>query len=140
MPENPTATRSNPSIFFKLATLARLGIQRAQTRRDFTSSHPTALIPGNGLSTSGLTNTQANGFGSQRKGTGSRETARVKTYGDIVTEYEFHPESKCADGFGDPCSKQTIGLLQRRHVKIDLIKCIGKESNSLEEVGEGLVH
>ena len=28
---------------------------------------------------------------------GTRQTARVKTYGDVVTEYEFHPESKCAD-------------------------------------------
>jgi hypothetical protein len=26
------------------------------------------------------------------------------------------------------------------HIKIDLIKCIGKESNSLEDVDEGMVH
>jgi len=64
----------------------------------------------------------------------------VKTYGDVVTEYQFHPEAKCADAFGAPCGRQTIGLLQRRHVKIDLIKCIGKESNSLENVNEGIVH
>jgi hypothetical protein len=31
-------------------------------------------------------------------------------------------------------------LLQRRHIKIDLLKCIGKESNSLESVDEGMVH
>ena len=30
--------------------------------------------------------------------------------------------------------------LQRRHIKIDLVKFIGKESNSLENVGEGQVH
>jgi hypothetical protein len=71
---------------------------------------------------------------------GSRRTARVKTYGDVVTEYEFHPESKCADAFGNPCRRQTTGLLQRRHIKIDQIRCIGKESNSLENVDEGLVH
>jgi len=71
---------------------------------------------------------------------GTRQTARVKTYGDVVTEYEFHPESKCADGSGNPCERQTKGLLQRRHVKIDAIKCIGKESNSLESVDEGLEH
>ena len=58
---------------------------------------------------------------------GTRRTARVKTYGDAVTEYEFHPESKCADQFGNPCERQTTGLLQRRHVKIDLIKCIGTD-------------
>ena len=71
---------------------------------------------------------------------GSRRTARVKTYGDVVTEYEFHPEAKCADAFGNPCDRRTIGLLQRRHIKIDLIKCIGKESNSMKDVDEGLVH
>ena len=71
---------------------------------------------------------------------GSPRTARVKTYGDVITEYEFHPEAKCADAFGNICDRQTIGLLQRRHIKIDLIKCIGKESNSLENVDEGLEH
>ena len=71
---------------------------------------------------------------------GSRQTARVKTYGDVVTEYEFHPESKCADADGNPCEKQTIGLLQRRHVRIDQLKFIGKESNSLENVESGLEH
>jgi hypothetical protein len=70
----------------------------------------------------------------------SRNRARVKTYGDITTEYEFHPESKCADADRKPCSKPTVGLLQRRHVRIDQIKYIGKESNSLEEVDQGLVH
>lgn len=37
---------------------------------------------------------------------------------------------------GAPCSKQTIGLLGRRHVAIDSITYIGKESNRLEEVEE----
>ena len=32
------------------------------------------------------------------------------------------------------------GTTGRRHIKIDQIKCIGKESNSLENVDEGLVH
>jgi hypothetical protein len=64
----------------------------------------------------------------------------VKTYGDILREYEFHPESKCADANGNPGGKQTIGLLQRRHVRIDQIKYIGKESNSLEDVDSGIVH
>lgn len=71
---------------------------------------------------------------------GSSDTARVKTYGDVLVEYEYHPESKCADASGEPCGKQTVGLLQRRHVRIDQIKYIGKESNSLEEVEAGLHH
>ena len=64
----------------------------------------------------------------------------MKTYGDVIEEYEFHPESKCADATGKPSGKQTLGLLQRRHVRIDSISAIGKESNSLEEVEAGLVH
>jgi hypothetical protein len=71
---------------------------------------------------------------------GDRLTARVKTYGNVLLEYEYHPESKCADANGNTCSKQTIGLLQRRHVRIEQIKYIGKESNSLEEVESGLRH
>ena len=74
------------------------------------------------------------------KPTGDRYTARVKTYGEIIEEYEFHPESKCADGFGQTCQKETRGLLQRRRIAIDQIKFIGKESNSLEEVEAGLIH
>ena len=71
---------------------------------------------------------------------GDRYTVRVKTYGRVLDDYEVHPESKCADEHGNPCGKQTLGLLNRRHIRIDSITPIGKESNSLEEVEEGLVH
>jgi hypothetical protein len=71
---------------------------------------------------------------------GTRNTARVKTYGDVLQEYEYHPESKCADATGNPCSKQTVGLLERRHIKIEQTKYIGKESNALEDVASGLIH
>jgi hypothetical protein len=70
----------------------------------------------------------------------TRKTARVKTYGDVLREYEYHPESKCADAAGNACGKQTVGLLLRRHICIDQIKYIGKESNHLEDVDAGLVH
>lgn len=71
---------------------------------------------------------------------GTTRTARVKTYGDVLREYEFHPESKSADAKGNVCEKQTIGLLQRRHISIDHVRYIGKESNHLEAVDAGLIH
>jgi len=71
---------------------------------------------------------------------GTQHTARVKTYGEVLREYEFHAEAKCADAQGETCGKQSIGLLQRRHTRIELIKYIGKESNSLEDVESGLIH
>jgi hypothetical protein len=67
---------------------------------------------------------------------GSRTVARVKSYGDVLREYEFHPEAKCADANGAPCSKQTVGLLRRRRIAIDGLVHIGKESNRLEEFEE----
>ena len=50
---------------------------------------------------------------------------------------ESDPHSSLVNG---PCDRQTIGLLPGRHIKIDLIKCIGKESYSLETADEGLEH
>jgi hypothetical protein len=71
---------------------------------------------------------------------GGRKAARVKIYGEVLREYEYHAESKCADAGGSTCDKQTIGLLQRRHVHFDFIRYIGKESNRLEDVDAGLIH
>jgi hypothetical protein len=71
---------------------------------------------------------------------GGREVARVKTYGDVFEEYEWHPETKCADADGEPASKQTVGLLHRRHITIDHVIYIGRESNQLEDVEAGKVH
>jgi hypothetical protein len=64
----------------------------------------------------------------------------VKTYGEILQEYEFHPEAKCADVEENACGKQTVGLLARRHVQIDRVRFIGKESNALEDVEAGMIH
>jgi hypothetical protein len=70
---------------------------------------------------------------------GGQGVARVKTYGDVFEEYEWHPESKSANANGEPAGKQTIGLLQRRHIIIDHFIYIGRESNQLEDVEGGLV-
>ena len=64
----------------------------------------------------------------------------MKTYGDVVVEYAFHAEPKCADADGVASTKQTVGLLNWRHVRIACITPIGKESTTLEEVGTGLIH
>jgi hypothetical protein len=71
---------------------------------------------------------------------GSRGVVRVKTYGDVLREYAFHPGSKSADAQGKPSGRQTIGLLRRRHIRVDQIIYVGKESNKLEEIESGLVH
>jgi hypothetical protein len=71
---------------------------------------------------------------------GGPGVARVQTYGEVIESYEYHPETKFADTEGRACGKQTVGLLQRRHVKIGEVTNIGKESNSLEEVEAGVEH
>ena len=71
---------------------------------------------------------------------GSRGVARVKTYGEVLREYEFHPGAKSADAKGKPSGKQSVGLLRRRHVRVERIIYIGKESNRLEEIEAGVIH
>jgi hypothetical protein len=66
----------------------------------------------------------------------TRSLARVKSYGDVLEKYEFHEEAKCADASGEPCDRQSVGLLSRRHIRIEKLHFIGKESNKLEEVEE----
>ena len=82
-----------------------------------------------------------NGYGIITTGfRGTRQTARVKAYGDILRVYEFHLESKCSDANENPGGKQTVGLLYRWHIRIEHIACIGKESNRFEDVESGLIH
>ena len=71
---------------------------------------------------------------------GSRGIARVKTYGEVLREYEFHAGAKSADAKGKPSGKQTVGFLQRRHIRVAQISYIGRESNLLEEIEAGVIH
>ena len=56
--------------------------------------------------------------------TGTRSGARVQSYGDVLQEYEFHPEAKCADSSGAACTRRSVGLLGRRQVMIDTVAII----------------
>lgn len=67
----------------------------------------------------------------------TRTTAKVKSHGEVLDEYELHPEAKCADASGATCGPTSDGLLGRRHVIINSVTFIGKESNKLEDVDAG---
>ena len=56
-----------------------------------------------------------------------------------AARYPVDGQSKSADADGEPAGKQTIGLLQRRHITIGHVIYIGRESNQLEDVEAGLV-
>jgi hypothetical protein len=66
--------------------------------------------------------------------------AHVMTFGDVISEYESHPEPKSANGAGMICDRTTRGFLHRRHISPTKIDLTDKESNRLEEVRKGLVH
>jgi hypothetical protein len=63
--------------------------------------------------------------------------AKVETFSDMAAKYGTHPEYKSCDSEGRPCTRATVGLLQRRRVTVGRIVLIGKESNRLEERGAG---
>jgi hypothetical protein len=71
---------------------------------------------------------------------GERGKVRLTTYRDVVAAYRRHPETKSGDparGLGHGAS---VGLLPRLRVRaLGLPLHIGKESNRLDEVHDGLI-
>ena len=63
---------------------------------------------------------------------------RVMTWRDVTEAFDVHPEVKYCDSEGKRCSADTIGILQRHHIKIGYVSYIGKESNRLTEKDEPL--
>ena len=71
---------------------------------------------------------------------GAPGCVRLLTYGDVVRDYRLHPESKSGDPRGGLGRRGTVGLLPRLTVHaIGLALHIGKESNRLEEVEDGVI-
>ena len=71
---------------------------------------------------------------------GAPGAVRLVTYGDVVAAYRLHPETKSGDPRGGRCRRGTVGLLPRLSVRaVGLPLHIGKESNRLEEVEDGVI-
>jgi hypothetical protein len=56
-------------------------------------------------------------------------------YGGIIEQHRFHPEPKFCGSDGQPCGRNTRGLLQRRHVQVGRKIPIRKESNRSWQAG-----
>ena len=72
---------------------------------------------------------------------------RIRSTRDSIRSLDDHDFDGFVEGLcqrfyaeDEPANKQTIGLLQRRHVSVGQIIYIGRESNQLEEVEAGTVH
>lgn len=71
---------------------------------------------------------------------GERGRVRLDTYRDVAADYRRHPETKSGDPRGGLGHGASVGLLPRlRVVAVGLPVHIGKESNRLDEVEDGLV-
>lgn len=67
-------------------------------------------------------------------------TVRLRTIGDVVRDHLVHPEAKSGDPRGGLGRRGTRGLLPRLTIRaVGIPRHIGKESNRLEEVQDGLV-
>jgi hypothetical protein len=62
----------------------------------------------------------------------------VKTYGDFVKRYRWHPEAKSNGPDSKPCDARTQGLLSRIPVFVQNIGYIGKETDRKWEHGEDI--
>jgi hypothetical protein len=72
------------------------------------------------------------------RGLTGRKAIRVRNLRDVVTLYRRKPEAKGLGPDGERCSRESVGLLQRRPVRELIIRCIGKETNQLEVRKAGL--
>jgi hypothetical protein len=61
----------------------------------------------------------------------------LKTYGDVLRHYRWHPERKSSDPAGGVGLRNSRGLLPRRRVVAIGIRHVGKEANRLDEVEAG---
>lgn len=64
----------------------------------------------------------------------------MKRYRDVIELFMTHPEPESADRWGNPCGRETRGLLRRRRIREFGVEHIGKESYRFEEVDKGLIH
>jgi hypothetical protein len=70
----------------------------------------------------------------------ARGRVRLQTIGDVVDAYRLHPETKSGDPRGGLGRRGSVGLLPRLTVRArGLPVHIGKESNRLDEVQDGLI-
>lgn len=66
--------------------------------------------------------------------------AGVQSYADVLHQYRMHPEHKFNGPDGQPCGRNTAGVLRRRPVHlVGAARLIGKETNRLDEVQAGLI-
>lgn len=62
---------------------------------------------------------------------------RLKTYGDVLTEYRAHPDAKSGDPRQGQSHRGSRGVLPRLKVLATDVRHIGKESNRLDEEEDG---
>ncbi len=66
--------------------------------------------------------------------------AGVQSYADVLRHYRMHPEHKFNGPDGQPCRRDTAGVLHRRAVHLaGTARLIGKEANHLDDVQAGLI-
>lgn len=76
---------------------------------------------------------------SYRLSTDPTQTGRatVASHGTNAGHYLAHREPKSCGPDGQPCDRQTTGLLRRRPVTVGTITVIGKEANRLDDREDG---
>jgi len=62
---------------------------------------------------------------------------RLKTIGEVVREYERHPEAKSLGPDGRPCHAHTRGVLSPRPVIAEELLALGKDTHRFESVMTG---
>jgi hypothetical protein len=135
------ADQVKPGNFMLAAQVADLGHPRGVDPKRFQLVAPYNPKPGKWLAMRWMDRYSGETYRATLSEHSSLEgEARLKTYSDVIRAYRFHPEFKSDAPDGGPCGRKTRGLLARTHVEAIGFVYIGKESNKLEEVEDGVIH
>ncbi|MDX2059504.1 MAG: hypothetical protein SFV24_16960 [Gemmatimonadales bacterium] len=74
---------------------------------------------------------------SSRDSGGTGVAVRLKTIGEIVRDYQRHPEAKSLGPDGRPCRTNTRGLLSPRPVVAEELLALGKDTHRFDAVQHG---
>jgi hypothetical protein len=139
--ELPFAEQVKPFGFLTLGHIDPLSpLQDGLQRSDLTPIAPYTSVPDQLLHLPWVNRRDGKALAVTTNSRPRRDRVRLQTVGDVVTDYCIHPETKSGDPRGGLGRRGSIGLLPRLRIRaIGLPIHIGKESNRLEEVQDGLV-
>ncbi len=136
----PVSARIRPGNFLLSASIARLGEPAGTNRARLHLVRAYTTDARRWLSEPWTDLYSGQGYHVTTSDPAPPAVARIRSYRDVIVEFCSNPEPKSADADGRTASRRTRGLLVRRRIRRIAIERVGKETNRLEDMQNGMIH